>query len=64
MQLIRIPSIYFILGLVLPNMAHAESVHPAVILLSSSLIFLMFMAVYVIYRVRRSLRKEHDKSED
>lgn len=48
----------------LPNFAHAESVHPAVILLSSSLIFLIFLSVYVIYKVRRSLRNHIDKSVD
>ncbi|QXR19100.1 hypothetical protein EGK58_013740 [Acinetobacter variabilis] len=64
MQSIQVSSICFILGLMLPNFAHAESVHPAVILLSSSLIFLIFLSVYVIYKVRRSLRNHIDKSVD
>jgi len=54
----------FIFGLVLPNLAHAETVHPAVIMVSASIIFMIILSVYVVYRIRKSLRNHMDKPLD
>jgi uncharacterized membrane-anchored protein len=64
MQATRMMQVCFIFGLVLPNLAHAETVHPAVIMVSASIIFMIILSVYVVYRIRKSLRNHMDKPLD
>jgi len=52
------------LSLAIPTIAHAESTDPVVIFLSASIIFLMFLTVYVVYKIRRSLSNDLDKPVD
>lgn len=60
MQSTQIITLSLILGLI-PNLAHAQSVSPTIILLSATIIFLMFLTVYVVYKIRRSLNNHLDK---
>ncbi|WP_441368117.1 hypothetical protein [Acinetobacter lwoffii] len=64
MQSTQMIQVCFIVGLALPNLAYAASVHPAVIMMSASIIFMIILAVYVIYKIRRSLRNHLDKPLD
>ncbi|QXB87037.1 hypothetical protein I6L24_05465 [Acinetobacter lwoffii] len=64
MQATWMMQVCFIFGLVLPNLAHAETVHPAVIMVSASIIFMIILSVYVVYRIRKSLRNHMDKPLD
>ncbi|WP_216935227.1 MULTISPECIES: hypothetical protein [unclassified Acinetobacter] len=64
MQATRMMQVCFIFGLALPNLAHAGSVHPAVIMVSASIIFMIILSVYVVYRIRKSLRNHMDKPLD
>lgn len=53
-----------ILTVMLPNLAYAESVHPKVILFSASIIFVIILAIYVMCKMRTSLRNYIDKPLD
>lgn len=64
MQSTQMMQLCFIFGLALPNLAYAESVHPVVIMMSASIIFMVILAVYVVYKIRRSLRNHLDKPLD
>jgi len=64
MQSTQMIQVCFIVGLALPNLAYAASVHPAVIMMSASIIFMIILAVYVIYKIRHSLRNHLDKPLD
>jgi hypothetical protein len=64
MQAARMMQVCFIFALVVPNLAHADSVHPAVIMVSASIIFMIILSVYVIYRIRKSLRNHMDEPLD
>ncbi|WP_081273093.1 hypothetical protein [Acinetobacter pseudolwoffii] len=64
MQSAQMIQVCFMVGLALPNLAHAESVHPAVIMMSASVIFMIILSVYVVYRIRKSLRNHMDKPLD
>ncbi|KGT46610.1 MULTISPECIES: hypothetical protein [Acinetobacter] len=46
----------------LPNLAYArDHVHPTIIFLSATIIFLMILTVYIVFKIRRSLRNDLDK---
>lgn len=64
MQFTQMITTYLLLSLAIPNLAHAENTHSTVIFLSASIVFLMFLTVYVVYKIRRSLRNDLDKSAD
>ena len=60
MQMTQIMTLILMFGLT-PNLAHAEAVSPTIIVLSATIIFLMFLTVYVVYKIRRSLNSHIDK---
>lgn len=64
MQFTQMMTTCLMLSLAAPNLAHAGSVHPTVIFLGASIVFLMILTVYVVYKIRRSLRNDLDKSVD
>ena len=63
MQAIQLMMFGLVFGL-MPNFAHAQPISPTIIVLSATLIFLMFLTVYVVYKIRRSLSAQADKTSD
>lgn len=66
MQSTQLITLCFIFGLGMPTMAFAakESMHPTILFLTATILFLMGLTVYIVYKVRRSLRNQIDKSVD
>ncbi|ANF80928.1 hypothetical protein A3K93_01150 [Acinetobacter sp. NCu2D-2] len=63
MQATQLMMFGLVFGLI-PNFAHAHSISPTIIVLSATLIFLMFLTVYVVYKIRRSLSNPSEKNTD
>ncbi len=66
MQTRQLVTVCLMLTLGLPNLAYAQhgQVHPSIIFLSATLVFLMILTVYIVYKIRRSLRNHLDKPTD
>jgi hypothetical protein len=65
MQSTQFATIFLMLTLGLPNLAFAkDSVHPTIIFLSATIVFLMILTVYIVYKIRHSVRNHLDKPLD